>query len=426
MMNIYFFYRLAFLTVFMILLTDWKYNLKKSYMIISSFMLIIWFINTVILVATNTDFSNILYPLTVSVPTLICFWLVSKSDFTKVLFSFITVCNFGMLTSFFGLLAYFYSGRFLFRVLAEFICFCVIAFLIFRFFRKPYFKILHTITNGWGYLCSAPCLLAVAIYLSLYYPSEIKHWPENIITTAIIFILMFTFYFIIYMSFENIAQYYKLKHDKEFMLMQGSLQEKEYAAILENMNTINIFRHDIRHHLNFLNTLLDNDNISEAKNYIGNLNNNLSATTITQYCENYMVNVILSSYISKANAHDIEVTCHANISEGIRIENIDHIELGSVFANSIENSINACMLNTTPSKKTISILCKEHFSQLYIQVTNPLSAEITFNGEFPISPNKEHGFGTQSIAAVAEKNGGIFSFTAEDGIFKATVILNLS
>jgi hypothetical protein len=35
-----------------------------------------------------------------------------------------------------------------------------------------------------------------------------------------------------------------------------------------------------------------------------------------------------------------------------------------------------------------------------------------------------HGIGTRSIAAIAEKYRGVFSYNAKDGIFKSTVILN--
>jgi len=41
----------------------------------------------------------------------------------------------------------------------------------------------------------------------------------------------------------------------------------------------------------------------------------------------------------------------------------------------------------------------------------------------PISTDENHGLGTKSIAAIAHKYGGMYSFTAEDRVFKTSIIL---
>ena len=90
----------------------------------------------------------------------------------------------------------------------------------------------------------------------------------------------------------------------------------------------------------------------------------------------------------------------------------------------IENAIIACKKIDTLSDRKITIACKEHYNQIYIQISNPFVGEVQFNGEYPISNDKDHGIGTRSIATIAEKYDGIFSFKAEGSMFKTTVILN--
>ena len=406
----------------MALITEWKYNVRKLAINLSLVVFFIWIVNSIIYRFTNINFSNKVYPFTVSVPVFFCFLLMSKLDIFKVLFSFITVCNFGMLTSYIGLLAFFFTGSFNLRVIFEFLGIILVIFVIIKFFRKPYFKILNTLNDGWVYLCAFPSLLSVIIYLLLYYPTEIKYWPENIPITLLTFILMFVFYMIVYKSFENISQYFQLKHNQEFIKMQSDLQKKKYEAIMDKVKTIEIFRHDMRHHITVVNTFLNDCNISEAKNYLNKLNHNLSNTIVEQYCENYIVNVILSSYISKTKEQNINVNCKAYIPQNI---DFDHIELASVFANTLENAIIACKKIENPNEREITIICKKQSNQLYIQICNSFIGEIEFNGDFPISKNEGNGFGTRSIAAIAEKNNGLFSFRAEGGIFKTTVILNI-
>ncbi len=91
------------------------------------------------------------------------------------------------------------------------------------------------------------------------------------------------------------------------MLLQTEMQKKEYAAILDKINAIQIYRHDPRHHLTALNTLLHENNLGEAEKYLGKLNNQLDGTVIEKHCENYVVNIILSSYINRARDEGIEV-----------------------------------------------------------------------------------------------------------------------
>jgi len=176
----------------------------------------------------------------------------------------------------------------------------------------------------------------------------------------------------------------------------------------------------MRHSINAINSLLDDNNILAAQNYLKKLDENLIKTVIEKYCDNYAINVILSSYIKKAKDANINVTYHIDIAENITI---DSIELGIIFANAIENATIACKKIENPPDRKIDITCKNHYNQLYIQISNTYIGEVFFEGEHPISNEKNHGFGTRSIAAIVEDFNGIYSFSAEDGIFKTTVIL---
>lgn len=420
-MVLYFLYRLAFLTTFMTIFTELKYNIKKSCIILSVTMSVIWLANSVIYKFTNIDFSNSIYPFTVSIPAFLCFIFISESNKSKVLFSFLSVCNFGMLTSFMGLLTFFITGSFAIRFFTELACIILIMLLSLKVFRKPYFRMLSILDNGWGFLCSIPGLLSVIIYLLLYYPTEFYSRPGSIPIIILVFSLMFAIYILFYINFQNVAHYYQLKQDKNFMLLQTDLQKREYAAIMDKIDAIKIYRHDMRHHINAINAFLQDDNMDQARKYLSNLDRNLNETIIEKYCDNYCVNVILSSYIKKAKNEHIEVLSEVDIPEKT---NIDNMELGSIFSNAIENAINACIKIGNPMERKISVICREHYGQIYIQISNTFAGEITFNGGYPVSDKKGHGFGTRSMAAIAEKHGGVFSFTAEGGIFRATVILN--
>ena len=111
----------------------------------------------------------------------------------------------------------------------------------------------------------------------------------------------------------------------------------------------------MKHHLKAVNAFLKDGNLQAAQKYICALDSSLNHLVTQTYCENYVVNVILSSYIHQAKQEGIEVACDLNIPENIAI---DHIELGLVFANAMENAINACRQIKDRSQRTIIVACK--------------------------------------------------------------------
>ncbi|MBK5263343.1 MAG: GHKL domain-containing protein, partial [Peptostreptococcaceae bacterium] len=94
-----------------------------------------------------------------------------------------------------------------------------------------------------------------------------------------------------------------------------------------------------------------------------------------------------------------------------------------IFANAIENATIACKKIKTLEDRKITIICKEYYNQLYIQISNTYVGDILFDKDMPVSRDKDHGLGTRSIVTIVEKYEGVSSFTAENGIFKATFIL---
>jgi len=230
MLILYLLFKLTFLIVFMACLTELKYSRKNTYIILSAFIFIIWIVNSVIYKFINLDFLNSIYSLTVSVPAFICFFLLSKSKGLKVLFAFLTVCNFGMLISYIGLLSFIIFNNFAIRIFFESLCFVFIIVLTLKIFRKPYFKMQNTHNKAWGFLCAVSILLVAIIYLLLYYPTEFNNRLEIIPIIFLVFILTLAFYATVWLNFENIFGFHQSKQDRIFMLIKIDMQKKEYNA----------------------------------------------------------------------------------------------------------------------------------------------------------------------------------------------------
>ena len=411
-------FKIIVLAVLISYLTPMKYSVKKSALIITVFHLFIWIANYLCYVYISEELITDFLFFTISIPGFFCFNIVAKYKGFRVLFSLLTVAIFSLFSSFIGHLPF--HGGLALQYAIKYGSFILIMLFVVKVFRKPYIRILQTLERGWGLLCLIPFCLINIISLLQYFPTPINERPENIPVVIAAFLLTFIFYAIFYFNFENISQLFQLKRDRQILTVQTDMYKKQYDSIMNNVHTMKIYRHDMKHHLSAIGSLLNAGNIPEAKKYISKLDHSLSDTVVERFCENYVVNAILSFYIQKARKLHIEVECEADIPDDIPI---DSIELGLVFANSLDNAINACNQIDRTKERTITIACRQHYGQIFIRISNPYTGEVEFDGEYPVSGNENHGVGTRSIAGIAQKYGGVSSFVAQDGIFRTTVTL---
>lgn len=419
-MLVYLLFKCTFLGLIMSAITRMKFPIHKSVLLIAAFHAALVALNYGIYLIWGSDVLSGIFPLSASLPALVFFSLVSRVSMPKMIFSLLTVSICGTLTSFLGTLAMMAYDSVSLRLITEFVCAALISIFLIKVFRKPYLKMTDTLQSGWWLFCLVPSLLITMIYVLQYYPTPMQNRPQIIPAVFLVFALMSVFYTIAYVNFKSISEYYQLKNDRKAISMQVELYQRQYDAIRENFESVRILRHDMRHHLNAINTFLLDGNPDEAKRYIGKLNKTLTDGTLERYCENYGVNAVLSSLIRRARGEGIDVLCEVSIPENTAV---DSMELGLIFANALDNAINACSKLDNPTDRKISVDCRDYCGQVYLRVTNPFAGEVRFDGEFPVADGAEHGVGTRSIAAIAEKYGGAYSFTAEDSVFKTTVTL---
>ena len=122
-------------------------------------------------------------------------------------------------------------------------------------------------------------------------------------------------------------------------------------------------------------------------------------------------------------------------------------DLCSLFANALENAINACKLVQTArtsinnsynsisdtasdynssctsdygvvnSNRIITVKVFDKNNKLCINITNTYAVEPIFVNNTPVSDKAGHGIGIRSIISVIEKYNGVYDFFTKDGVF---------
>lgn len=250
------------------------------------------------------------------------------------------------------------------------------------------------------------------VYTELLYsgfPAAVEFMGFVLCVTYLVFILVY---------FRQYVE--KLMSDQNNRLLEMSLQSKS-KEIENTRNTeyeIAIMRHDMRHYLTNIASLINEGKYDKVIDYINDLNNTLSMTVIKKYCENDLVNAVLSIYESKCQENKIKLETNISIPNMLKCSETD---FSTMLSNGLENAFNAVLsVNDEPR---IIVDLKNTDSKLLLSIKNPYSKEPVIIDGMPVTSENGHGYGTRSISYIANKLGGDCWFKVSDGLFILQIII---
>ena len=153
---------------------------------------------------------------------------------------------------------------------------------------------------------------------------------------------------------------------------------------------------------------------------IGQLVNIYDAAPHTR---NAALDVALSGKMLACTNLGITMTC---LADGRRIGFMEDSDIYALFGNILDNAIEATKTVTEEEKRIISLTIGTTGDLLLIDSQNYYAGEVQFVDGLPQTSkeNKEyHGFGTRSIKTLTEKYGGDLKISAENGIFRLSIML---
>lgn len=214
----------------------------------------------------------------------------------------------------------------------------------------------------------------------------------------------------------------RMKEIQKSLDMQVAQSMREITALRESQNLASRYRHDLRHHLQYLYACLENHQIQKAEDYISDICNELEQQKVIRYCENEAANLILSSFAGRAEAEGIVMKVEGGMKAKTVISDTD---LCVLLSNALENAIHACREVQKEGKEArIEVQIYEKQQQVFLQIKNSCAGAPIFENGVPVSKEKGHGIGTRSICAIVERYGGVYTFSVEKEYF--ILRLNLS
>ena len=412
--------------VYFLLLSNWRFSRTKTFLIIGAGIFGVTILDILIELRLPYSLSDLEFRLLHIAIAIGFIIILSRYNDARTFFSFLMSCTFVAIQDLFcGILApYMPDGTG--ELLNPVLIFMVLGLVIVKFIRKPLLETLEELQTGWIRLSLIPICLLLSFLNVASYPAPLNERLESVPAAVGLCVAIVLYNGTIYTILKQQSSYFQSTRELSSMQLQVTSLKKHMQAIAESEENLRIFQHDLRHLTNALTVCIKTGRDNEALALLASMNSTIEKISrpAVYYCEDEVMNAVLSVYGQMAENVGIEVSIRVELPEELSISGE---EMSLVFANGIENAINACHQMDSSDERKISVVCSPVGSQLFIEITNTYTGKILFNPETgcPETKAEDHGFGTQSISAFARRYGGLLKYKAENGLFSMRLVLPL-
>lgn len=354
--------------------------------------------------------------------------LVVKTRFSKVLFTLLVLSNIANLVV---ILSKSLEGLIFHELALDTyrwsLCLCMlvvhllITFPLFFYARSKYTTAMEVQTFSWGYLWVIPATFYLIWYYHLYLTGQDSlQVAMNIKSTV----------FLLFINLGAAVVYHTsvlllIERDKAQNLShlnhQLSIHKLQHDNLQYRINEARQAKHDVRHHTHLIREYLRSGKLQELDAYLDRYTASLPSTQSLIYCQHYATNALLGYFAQQAQEKGISMDIFVQLPE---LLNLPETTLSVVLGNLLENAMDACG-SITGGEKKITVRGKAESGSVFFEITNTFQGELRRNktGKFLSTKATGHGVGLESVIQLANDTGGMVELDAQDGLFRASVLI---
>lgn len=205
------------------------------------------------------------------------------------------------------------------------------------------------------------------------------------------------------------------RQDGDMLLLRQhmEMQQESMAALEQNYRIQRKSAHEFEHHIQVLRDLLDQGEVSAARDYLDRLKKNRSIHVMSVSSNHPVIDVILNQKYQTARENEIKMQIQVNDLSELTIPTDS---LVVVLTNLLDNAIEACRRLDGYREIFCSVLYDDG---LYISIRNTSEEVAIVDGIIPTSKQDSlsHGFGLLSVTYVLDKLDAEYTFGYDEGWF---------
>lgn len=219
---------------------------------------------------------------------------------------------------------------------------------------------------------------------------------------------------------EYASENNRLQYENNLFLQQSNMQYNYYDKLehqyLESLSIL----HDVKKHIRTIEELYRHNEDATALEYSKDITNILDSFRLNEFTDNRVLNIILNDKIRIAEQNNIKFICRI---DHVDLSFMDNIDLTTIFANLLENAIEACM--KMQGDKIIMVQVGSFNNLVVINIKNSLRK---YHGEISVnmkSSKKNHeGIGIPNVQKVVSKYNGDFNIQKEEDMFVCSIVIS--
>ncbi|MEG1895436.1 MAG: GHKL domain-containing protein [Oscillospiraceae bacterium] len=211
------------------------------------------------------------------------------------------------------------------------------------------------------------------------------------------------------------------KHNNLILEQQIKIEMESVTSLMEAYTKQRSMTHDFNNHISILQSLIENDNIQKAKEYINEMAGNGMSGALVVNSNNPVIDALLTQKYLVAKNSNIDVQIWIDDLSQIPMNNGD---LVVVLSNLLDNAIEAA--KQCLSQRSIKIKLVKDRENILLSVHNTTGTEIDCTDKVLKTAKFDklnHGYGFPNIQSILNKYKYDYKVSCENGWFKFTVLM---
>ena len=219
--------------------------------------------------------------------------------------------------------------------------------------------------------------------------------------------------------------YYKWSN--ECMSEQLERQFKYYHKLEEINKETRAIKHDMRNHMIIIRSLAQQGELHKLEQYIAEMENTTERLDYMVHTGHSIVDAILNDKLQIAKEKNIQMEYEVKFSKQLGLDDMD---LCVIFANSLDNAIEACERVEASRVKRIQMKAVCDRGYLFYNIKNTANGRVEIDHKKEIPTNKKdsinHGFGLANIRKSVQKNNGNINIISKEEEFYLEIDIPIS
>lgn len=198
--------------------------------------------------------------------------------------------------------------------------------------------------------------------------------------------------------------------------------QDQYQLSEETIGIINRKCHDLKHQIAGLRLVTSQ---SERDKSIAEIEQSVMIYDAAAQTGNRVLDTVLTEKSLLCERHRISWSCMA---EGSLLDFLSPVDLYTLFGNALDNAIEGSIGVEDEEMRNVSVTIQRRLGAVFIQIENYFSGSLRSQDGRLLSTkpdSTDHGFGLQSISAIAARYGGAADVSAQDNIFCLSILIPL-